>query len=65
VVVSLGQHLGSCEILSRLGSGGMGEVYRARDNIVTAEELQAADEKQKRSDYDQDEKGGTGHGSTI
>src|SRR5499426_3288469 len=27
-----GQSLGSYQIISRLGAGGMGEVYRARDN---------------------------------
>jgi hypothetical protein len=35
--ISAGSKLGSCEILSLLGAGGMGEVYRARDAKVVGE----------------------------
>src|SRR5262245_39992084 len=45
-----GQRLGSCEIVAKLGEGGMGEVYRARDTklnrdvaIKVLPELFAAD----------------------
>ena len=30
----VGETLGACEITGTLGSGGMGEVYRARDSRV-------------------------------
>ena len=29
--ITIGQQLGSYEIVSQIGSGGMGEVYKARD----------------------------------
>ena len=35
--LSAGDKLGSCEILSPLGAGGMGEVYRARDTRLDRE----------------------------
>jgi len=31
MAIQVGQRLGPCEILSAIGAGGMGEVYRARD----------------------------------
>ena len=31
MAISIGQHLGPYEVLSAIGAGGMGEVYRARD----------------------------------
>ena len=31
MAITIGQRLGSYEVLSLLGKGGMGEVYRARD----------------------------------
>jgi serine/threonine protein kinase len=34
-VVSAGTRLGPYEVVSRVGAGGMGEVWKARDTIMT------------------------------
>jgi serine/threonine protein kinase len=36
MAIQVGQRLGPYEILSAIGAGGMGEVYRARDTRLTA-----------------------------
>src|SRR5262245_57746797 len=58
--VRIGQYLGSYELLSQLGSGGMGEVYRARDvrldRIVAIKVLAShlADDPQFRHRFDRE-----------
>ena len=37
MTIVAGSHLGAYEILAPLGAGGMGEVYRARDNRLERE----------------------------
>lgn len=37
MTLAAGSRLGPCEILSPLGAGGMGEVYRARDPRLGSE----------------------------
>src|SRR5215471_1779222 len=35
MAITIGQQLGSYEIVSQIGSGGMGEVYKARDTRLS------------------------------
>jgi len=41
-MISIGTRLGSYEIVSPLGAGGMGVVYRARDTVAPARMLRLA-----------------------
>jgi hypothetical protein len=34
MTIAAGTHLGSYEVVAQIGAGGMGEVYRAREDVV-------------------------------